>query len=303
MAKDDLIGRIYGDYYLYDFNYEKAKEYKYYYKARCIKCGAEKEIEASCLKAGKCLKCKCNPTFKKPKIQPKGYENDLTGQKFGHLKVISFAYQRDTHSQWNCECDLCGKSCVKDIGYLRRNKNPMCTNCSQFYSYDNKYDTDNIIEYKNDYVIVNGKVLFDLDDLELIQSYHRHICINTGGYAYFTYHGKECFLHRLLMGLPIAYDNKTKIIVDHINGNRLDNRRSNLRICKKEMNPINCKTYKNNTSGCKGVTWMKRLNKWQVMLYCNKQRHYLGVYSDYDEAVRVRKEAEEKYFGEFKRDE
>ena len=39
------------------------------------------------------------------------------------------------------------------------------------------------------------------------------------------------------------------------------------------------------------------------MLYCNKQRHYLGVYSDYDEAVRVRKEAEEKYFGEFKRDE
>ena len=302
MAKDDLIGRIYGDYYLYDFNYEKAKEYKYYYKARCIKCGDEKEIEASCIKAGKCLKCKCNPDFKRHKIT-RGYQENMVGKKFGHLTVISYAYKKDSHSHWNCKCDLCGNTCVKNITYLKRHIATMCPDCARFSSYDNKDDCENTFEYKDDYVIVNGKVLFDLDDLELIQSYNRHICISTGGYAYFTHHGKECFLHRLLMGLPIAYDNQTKLIVDHINGNRLDNRRSNLRICKKEMNPINCKTYKNNTSGCKGVTWSKRLNKWQVMLYCNKQRHYLGIYSDYDEAVKVRKEAEEKYFGEFKRDE
>ena len=105
------------------------------------------------------------------------------------------------------------------------------------------------------------------------------------------------------MNLPTRYDNTTKLIVDHINGNRLDNRKSNLRICHKEKNPINCKKYKNNTSGCKGVSWSKRLNKWQVTININKRHIYLGLYSDLEEAITVRKEAEKKYFGEFTRDE
>ena len=77
---------------------------------------------------------------------------------------------------------------------------------------------------------------------------------------------------------------------------------SNLRDIQKEINPINCKIYSNNTSGQKGVSYLKRLNKWQVNINVNKKSIYLGVYSDFDEAVRVRKEAEKKYFGEYNRE-
>lgn len=300
--KDDLIGSIFGDFYLYDYNYEKAKDYKYYYKCRCIKCGFEKEIATSCLKAGKCIICKCNPDFNRHK-DTKGYKTDISGQKFGHLIVNSFAYKKDSHSHWNCTCELCGNTCIKDISFLKKNANVMCPKCAIEYYQNNKDDYNNTIVYKDDYAIINDNILFDIDDVELILSYNRHICINSSGYAYFTYKGKECFVHRLLMGLPINYDNETKTIVDHINGNRLDNRRNNLRICEKSLNPINCKIYKNNTSGCKGVVWMERLKKWQVMLYYKKQRIYLGIYEDYDEAVRVRKEAELKCYKDFRRNE
>ena len=50
------------------------------------------------------------------------------------------------------------------------------------------------------------------------------------------------------------------------------------------------------------MSYLKRLNKWQVNINVNKKSIYLGVYSDFDEAVRVRKEAEKKYFGEYNRE-
>jgi hypothetical protein len=103
------------------------------------------------------------------------------------------------------------------------------------------------------------------------------------------------------MGLPQKYDKETKIIVDHINGNRLDCRKQNMRICHKEKNPINCKTYKSNTSGVKGVSWMKKLSKYQASICVNGKSIYLGVHSDINDAIAARKEAENKYFGEFNR--
>ena len=177
----------------------------------------------------------------------------------------------------------------------------MCQQCAKDLGNDNI--KENKIEYKDNYCVVNGSILIDKEDLNNILKYKRYISVNSNGYAYFTYKKIDYFLHRLVTGLPIRYDNTTKLIVDHINGNRLDNRKSNLRICHKEKNPINCKKYKNNTSGCKGVSWLKRLNKWQVEININKRHIYLGVYSDLEEAITVRKEAEKKYFGEFTRDE
>lgn len=158
---------------------------------------------------------------------------------------------------------------------------------------------ENIIEIKNKYAIINNKIIVDKEDLNKILSNNRYISINKNGYAYFRFKGKDYFIHRFIMGLPRKYNNDTKIIVDHINGNRLDNRKENLRICTKDKNPINCKTYKNNTSGCKGVSWKKSLNKWQVELNYNKKRIYLGVYSDLKEAIKIRKEAEKEYYGEY----
>lgn len=68
-------------------------------------------------------------------------------------------------------------------------------------------------------------------------------------------------------------------------------------------NAINCKIYKNNKSGYKGIFWNKRLNKWEVGIQYDKKNHYLGVYSNLEDAIKIRKDAEKKYFGKFLRKE
>ena len=103
------------------------------------------------------------------------------------------------------------------------------------------------------------------------------------------------------MGLG-RFNHEDGIIVDHINGDKSDCRKSNLRVCHKNKNPKNAQTYSNNTSGHKGITWMSRLNKWQVSIQVDKDNKYLGVYSDFNKAVEVRKQAEIEYFGEYSRD-
>ena len=101
-------------------------------------------------------------------------------------------------------------------------------------------------------------------------------------------------MHRFVLNLGKA--ERYKVEVDHINRNRLDNRKSNLRIVSRQENMLNKSEYKNNTSNVKGVKWNKNLNKWQVQITYNKKRIHLGVYSDLEEAKQVRLQAEEKYF-------
>lgn len=103
------------------------------------------------------------------------------------------------------------------------------------------------------------------------------------------------------MGLDL-YNNKDKIIVDHIDGDRSNNRLNNLRVTKKLKNPINCKKYKNNKSGVIGVYWNSRLEKWCASIGINKKIIHLGVFEVFEDAVEERLKAEKEYFGEFKRD-
>lgn len=311
----DLTGNIYGDFKVISFDNTKGK-YKYFWNCECINCGYKKSINISMLKTrpNKCNNC--NKDFNK-KIS-KGYKEDLSKKIFGHLTVIEFAYKKNSHSCWRCRCNMCGKEIIKSISFLNNSRFLMCDDCRRIVSTKdiNKKEKQYIpfedIAYQtkeNDYIvngdttIINGNIIIDTEDLEKILQFKRYVSKNSSGYAYMNWKGKELFIHRLLMDLPQYYDYKKKIIVDHINGNRLDNRKCNLRVCNKSDNPINCAIYKNNTSGVKGVTWMKRLNKWQVIIQCKKEKIYLGIYSDFEEAKRIRLEAEEKYFGEFKRKE
>ena len=91
-----------------------------------------------------------------------------------------------------------------------------------------------------------------------------------------------------------------KYDVDHINHNIKDNRKLNLRIVTRSQNNMNRSIQSNNTSGVTGVCYSKRLNKWNVRITVNKKTFNLGWFSDYNEAVAVRKEAEIKYFGEYR---
>lgn len=90
---------------------------------------------------------------------------------------------------------------------------------------------------------------------------------------------------------------------DHINGDRLDNRRENLRYCLICENGRNRKMSSNNTSGHKGISWDKKNKKWFVSIRFNYKMIALGRFHEHelDKAIKVRENKERELFGEFVR--
>lgn len=106
---------------------------------------------------------------------------------------------------------------------------------------------------------------------------------------------KRVYLHRLIM------DAKKGEEVDHINGDKIDNRRENLRICTTMQNKHNYKIPITNTSGYKGVGWHKRDKKWTARIRVNYKLIHLGYYVDKIEAALAYNKAAIKYHKEFAR--
>lgn len=83
--------------------------------------------------------------------------------------------------------------------------------------------------------------------------------------------------------------------IDHINGNGLDNRFSNLRNVSQQENAKNRRMPSNNTSGCMGVYWDENNNSWYAEIYDNRKRVRLGFFKTFFDACSARKSAERKY--------
>jgi len=82
-------------------------------------------------------------------------------------------------------------------------------------------------------------------------------------------------------------------IIDHIDGNSLNNRKENLRAVSHSANLHNTQLHKHNTSGTKGV--QKFGNMWRAYITVSGKTHYLGVFAQKQEACAARKQAENKY--------
>lgn len=118
---------------------------------------------------------------------------------------------------------------------------------------------------------------------------------NTGSRGYVTscINGKVVLLHRFIMNAPKGME------VDHINGNPLDNRRINLRLCNSNQNKWNRTKSINKSSKFKGVYWDVRTRKWIVGIRKNYKHSYLGSFSLEQDAAKAYNNAAIKYFGEF----
>lgn len=103
------------------------------------------------------------------------------------------------------------------------------------------------------------------------------------------------FMHRLIMDAPIEME------VDHINGNSLDNRRSNLRLASRRQNMANIHAQKKNILGLKGVRFKKDHNKYISYIKVNYKQKFLGYFDDPITAAKAYNEAAKEYFGEFSR--
>lgn len=121
---------------------------------------------------------------------------------------------------------------------------------------------------------------------------------NTNGYVQIGIRGKRYYAHRLIYML---FHNQLPEFLDHIDGNRSNNRYENLRPATANQNMHNRKRSVNNTSGVKGVAWAEHANKWLAYCWVDKKQYHLGYYADLAEAAEAVKVFREKHHGEYAR--
>lgn len=124
----------------------------------------------------------------------------------------------------------------------------------------------------------------DSEDLDIVEKYIWRV---SNGYI----RTKEVYLHRLLLNNP-------KCVVDHIDGNRLNNCKSNLRVCSQKENSRNSIS-KGGSSKYKGVSWLKRDKRWYSSIMKDGKTYNLGCYKDEDSAAIAYNVKAKEFFGSF----
>lgn len=107
---------------------------------------------------------------------------------------------------------------------------------------------------------------------------------------------RKGYLHRAIFG-----DEINGLVVDHKNGNKLDNRRNNLRACTHQQNICNQKLRADSTSGFKGVSWDKKRQKWRAYIRLHGKHKSVGRYADKLEAAAAYNREAKRVYGEFAR--
>ena len=118
---------------------------------------------------------------------------------------------------------------------------------------------------------------------------------HSKGYAVGGKTGRALWMHRIIANTPDG------MFTDHIDGDKLNNQRGNLRVATKAQNGWNSVKPKNNTSGYKGVSWNCVQRKWVARICINGKILSLGYFSLAIEADRAYNEAVKQYHGEFAR--
>lgn len=235
-------------------------------------------------------------------------KEDLTDKKFDRLTVIKQAedYIRPNgkhEAMWWCQCNCGNPNLVKVIGYqLTHGHTRSCGCLKREVQIQNGLKTKNLIpntKKYNDYDLsgkygigwtsnTNKEFYFDLEDYNKIKL---HTWLEDAN-GYIVDADTKEFIHRLIMDCP---DNLT---VDHICHKKYDNRKSKLRIATQSQNNMNRVVQSNNTSGITGVSFHKGSGMWfGYVKYHGKQiRKYAKTK---ERAIELRKQLEEKYFGEY----
>ena len=223
----------------------------------------------------------------------------IIGQKYTKLTPVYELSER-TKSRgkiYHCVCD-CGNELDVPGASLVTNNTKSC-GCLQKESAKeagerirerNKYDLSGT--YGIGWTCnTNIEFYFDIEDYDKIKDY----CWYEGQLSR-TYHTLETRTNNTIVKMHQIIFEKN---ADHKNRNTLDNRKENLRKCTTQENLWNSSLRSDNTSGYIGVSWDKENNKWSSRIDIDGKHKRLGRFTNKDDAIRARLQAEAKYFGEF----
>ena len=196
------------------------------------------------------------------------------------------------YAQWVCQCNCEEDKQIIARGTDIRNGHTLSCGCWKIEICSDVNKKTNKYDLSGEYGILwstntNEEIYFDLEDASNILQY----CWNVSpqGYAVTNINKKRMSMHKLL-GCK-RYD--------HINRNKLDNRKQNLRYCTEQENNMNKSMPSTNTTGVMGVTYRDNMGKFQAQLGLNGKCIYLGIYINKDDAIKARLTAEARYFKEF----
>lgn len=203
-------------------------------------------------------------------------------------------------------CEICGDS-RKLHTKTKKNKFNMIL-CVKHYAHLHRYGRilERTLQDKNEIIYedtfakivlydkegnINGYSLIDLEDVEKIKDYKWYL--TRDGYCANSVKSKNRVrLHRFLLNVQ---DDK---IVDHVNRDKLDNRKCNLRIATPSENMHNRNLSKNNKSGFSGIWHDVKRGKWEVQICINNRKKRIGIFVKLEDAIEARLRAELEYFGD-----
>lgn len=222
---------------------------------------------------------------------------DFTGMKIGRLIVLRKGedVKHGQSAKWICQCE-CDNIVEKTAYYLKKSKCPSCgcykkevsiAKCKAKTKY-NKYEIlDDCVKL---YASNTGAPFYiDKEDLDKVSKYtwmenHKGYIVRTAKYL---------ALHRYIMG-----DLPDDMVIDHIDRNKKNNRKSNLRVVTQQDNTLNRSINTNNEFGVSGVHKNKSKTNPYAVTLGDKGRIFSGSYKTLEEAIVARLKAEKEMFGD-----
>lgn len=315
------IGNRYGQFTIESINYEETE--KHYNEGKSLgvffnvvcNCGNEKVHRFNNLQTGHIKSCGCSK-FNNPLVI-----DDLTGKTFGRLFVIGRDLKRDkidNHNgkkgvHWLCKCSCGNEKLVSVTGYQLKSGHTQSCGCyasEKIAERNKKYSTKtNRIKENTDTIILfddsDNECLIDKEDYNIIKNWYwrkikKRDRLEKGYWVTNVkdddkYNKSVLMIHQVIAEIKYGDSFDKTLIPDHLSRDTNDNRKCNIILKNNKDNCKNRGLSKANSSGKTGVSFSKVKNMWTAYITVNYKTKYLGDFNNLDDAIKARKEAEEKY--------